>query len=137
MKYGEYNWIRLWLLGEDPRIVDRALLATSSQSKYLAFITNAISNARAQLRDDGYICLVLGDVDREEHSINLASRVAEECLGRTDLRVVGEVTDRLPTRHKVSRIWKESKGRATKTDRILVLAGPGASDTRRLERPHA
>jgi hypothetical protein len=36
------------------------------------------------------------------------------------------IEDKLPTDHKVSRIWKERHGRATKTDRILILAGPKA-----------
>jgi hypothetical protein len=36
------------------------------------------------------------------------------------------INDKVPVRHKVSRIWKDRRGQATKTDRILVLAGPKA-----------
>jgi site-specific DNA-methyltransferase (adenine-specific) len=134
MKYGKYNWIRLWLLGEDPREVDRSLMSTSSEEKYYVFMRRALVNIRSRLRDDGYVCLVLGDVDRNGRSINLADKVGRECLAETDLRVVTLLTDSIPTRHKVSRIWKDGRGNATKTDRILVLAGPDAPAPGQLER---
>jgi hypothetical protein len=45
--------------------------------------------------------------------------------------VLEVVDDHLPIEHKVSRIWGETKGRATKVDRILIL---GARGVRRLPR---
>jgi site-specific DNA-methyltransferase (adenine-specific) len=126
MKYGKLNWLRLWLLGHSPREVDSSLFASSSLDAYLGFMATVINQFRRVLADDGFMCLVVGDVRRREVDVNLAAAVAEACLRGTGLRVAGMIEDKLPTGHKVSRIWKERHGRATKTDRILILAGPKA-----------
>jgi site-specific DNA-methyltransferase (adenine-specific) len=126
MLYGKLNWIRHWLIGESPKSVDNNLFSSGSLARYLAFLRLAIRNMRAGLRDDGFVCLVIGDVRNGSKEVRLAERVAQHCLGDTDLRVKGIVVDRLPVEHKVSRIWGETKGRATRTDRILVLAAPKA-----------
>lgn len=126
MKYGKFNWIRHWFLRSNPRAVDEHLFSSGSLDRYIAFITEAIDNIRPVLRDDGYCCLVVGDVRRPDREINLASAIAERCVDHTDLRVLGTIRDSLPVQHKVSRIWGRHRGRATRTDRILVLAGPKA-----------
>jgi hypothetical protein len=124
--YGKFNWLRLWLLGLDRREVDGELFTSSSLKKYLQFMTATVAAARNRMRDDGFMCLVIGDVRDGKEELNLAGRVARVCAKGTDLRPVGIVTDRLPEEHKVSRIWGETKGQATRTDRILMLAGPDA-----------
>lgn len=124
--YGKFNWLRLWLLGQDRRGVDQALFTSRSLGLYLDFMLESVSSMRARLRPDGYICLVIGDVREGERETNLARAVARVCERETDLRLLGVVSDRLPTEHKVSRIWGKTKGRATRTDRIVVLGGPSA-----------
>jgi site-specific DNA-methyltransferase (adenine-specific) len=125
MKYGKFNWIRLWLLGHDPQGVDAALFSSESLDRYRDFLSLAIRHVRPHVRDDGFICLVLGDVRRENGELNLAREVGS-ALEASDFTHVGTVVDDLPVDHKVSRIWGASRGRATKTDRILILAGPRA-----------
>ncbi len=127
MRYGKLNWLRLWLLGHQPKVVDQELFASSSLAAYNNFMGRVISSCRAAIRDDGYLCLVIGDVRRPGGDTNLALAVADNCVTGTGLKVLGLVEDQLPTGHKVSRIWKERHGRATKTDRILILGGPKAS----------
>ena len=126
--YGKFNWIRLWMLGAEPKAVDQALFTSSSLDRYLDFMSKVLINLRRNLRDDGYVCLVIGDVRRGDRYLRLAEKVARHCVPRTDLTKLGTVVDRLPVQHKVSRIWKTQRGRATKTDRILILAGPRARD---------
>lgn len=126
MKYGKINWIRLWLLGEEPAKVDHALFSSSSLPKYLGFMSKVIAHSAQAITDDGYICLVIGDVRKRDAQVNLAEAVAESCLAGTGLRTLALVEDKLPQERKVSRIWGQTKGRATKTDRILILGGPGA-----------
>ena len=134
MKYGKFNWIRLWLLGEAPRSVDSLLFSSSSLDKYLSFMSAVLKQCRAAVRDDGYVCLVIGDVRRREDEIDLAMAVAETAVPGSGLRVVGTIVDRLPPGHKVSRIWGDKRGRATKTERILVLRAPRAPLPDRLSR---
>lgn len=124
IKYGKYNWIRLWMLKQNPKVVDAALMATGSLSAYIAFIKEVLVGVAPSLRDDGYLCLMIGDV--REHGTgritNLAEHVWEEGAQPLGWRLRGFVADHLPTEHKVSRIWKGGRGEATKTDRILILS---------------
>jgi hypothetical protein len=129
MKYGKLNWIRLWLLGHDPGQVDAQLFSSASVMRYLDFMRQAVLGARSTLRDDGHVCLVVGDVRTDNSTLNLASEVAT-VLGGSDLTLIGTVVDQLPIDHKVSRIWGSNRGRATVTDCILVLAGPKARSPR-------
>jgi hypothetical protein len=126
MKYGKLNWIRLWLLGREPALVDANLFSSGSLDSYLEFMKCAIERSSDALADDGFMCLVIGDVRRNERDLNLGAAVADSCLAGTNLRVAALISDKVPVRHKVSRIWKDRRGRATKTDRILILAGPKA-----------
>lgn len=126
MKYGKLNWLRLWLLGHEPKAVDKKLFASGSLDAYSSFMTRAIGGLAKVLRDDGYLCLVIGDVRRPSGAVNLARTVAERCVEGSGLKFLALVEDELPAGHKVSRIWKERHGRATKTDRILILGGPRA-----------
>lgn len=126
VKYGKYNWIRLWLLGFEAPEVDDQLVATSSLVSYVEFIRSGLLAIRATLRDDGWVCLVLGDVIRGGQVLNLAEEIAEQVVPLTNLDVAAVVTDEIPIQHKVSRIWKDTRVRATKVDRILILRGPEA-----------
>lgn len=127
ISYGKYNWIRLWMLKKDPRAVDAALTATASLRRYLAFMAEVLQGLASIVAEDGYLCLMIGDVrDRETEAIsNLAETVwrhAAQCLGWRRLAIVN---DHVPIEHKVSRIWgHERSGNATKIDRILILAPP-------------
>jgi hypothetical protein len=126
IKYGKYNWLRLWLIGDEPKRVDSNLFASGSLPRYLEFVRRALMQLRPALRDDGFACFAIGDVRRGDNYINLAEAVAEECIPLTDLRTHTIIKDAIPVGHKVSRIWGPARGRATKTDRILIVRGPGA-----------
>lgn len=125
MKYGKFNWIRLWLLGETPREVDEVLFSTGSLTKYLRFMSVVLGRLASVITEDGHICLVIGDVTQGARTVRLAEHVAENCVpAHMEIRQI--IVDRLPGDRKVSRIWGETRGEATKTDRILVLSAAGA-----------
>jgi hypothetical protein len=86
MKYGKLNWLRLWLLGLDPKPVDADLFASSSLPLYLDFMSTVIRRMEAAVAADGRICLVIGDVRRPNATINLAQAVADTCIGGSALR---------------------------------------------------
>jgi hypothetical protein len=126
--YGKYNWIRLWMLGHEPKQVDERLVATASLAKYIQFMAEVLSSTTKTVAVDGYVCLMIGDVtDKADKTttLNLAETVWENAAKPTGWRRLGVVNDHLPEQHKVSRIWGKSKrGNATKVDRILILAPP-------------
>ena len=78
------------------------------------------------MRDDGYFCMVVGDVRQGDDELNLAREVARTCFQSTDLQVLTTIRDSLPVEHKVSRIWGATRGRATRVDRIIIAHGPKA-----------
>ncbi len=127
IKYGKYNWVRLWMLGKDPKAVDGALVATTSLPKYLAFMTTVLQQLAPIVREDGYLCLMMGDVQQRATGkvTNLAGQVWEGAAQPLGWQLRGIVADPLPSHHKVSRIWKQGRGQATKTDRILILSPAG------------
>lgn len=130
IKYGKYNWIRLWMLKHDPREVDDQLIATSSLHRYLDFMNEVLIVLRDVVRTDGYVCFVIGDVTDKSlgTTLNLAETVWRNTAKQAGWRRLGVLNDHLPQQHKVSRIWgHDKKGQATKVDRILVLAPPGSS----------
>ena len=126
IKYGKYNWVRLWFLGHLPHEVDSRLAATSSLDRYLDFMKKTMASQAPALTDDGRAVLVIGDVSRGESTVNLAEEVWKQALRPTGWHLDALVTDHLPIQHKVSRIWKDRNGKATKTDRILILRRGGS-----------
>ena len=127
VKYGKYNWIRLWMLGHDPREVDAQLTATTSLRHYLDFMSETATALRGVVSPDGYACFVIGDVtDRSTGTtLNLAEEVWHGSVKSVGWRRLGILNDHLPQQHKVSRIWgRKKKGHATRVDRVLILAPP-------------
>lgn len=127
IKYAKYNWVRLWFLGQDWREVDRALTATSSLNRYVEFMAAVCARLEEVVARDGYLCLVIGDVRRptghdSSAAINLARVVWERVAEPLGWHLHGIVADELPEGHKVSRIWKNNTGRATRIDRLLLMS---------------
>jgi site-specific DNA-methyltransferase (adenine-specific) len=122
IKYGKYNWVRLWFLGQDPKQVDSVLCATASLERYLKFMADVLARLADVVDADALVALVIGDVRRGETQVNLAEAVANQVAIPGGWHCNGTIVDRLPTKHKVSRIWKTQAGRATKTDRVLLLS---------------
>lgn len=124
VKYGLYNWIRLWFLDEDPDVLDRTLATYHRLDEYLIFVRRALARMYTVLAPGGVCCLVVGDVhDRAAgSSISLADEIwtmLRDTRSRFQLHDI--VEDRLPEKRKVSKIWREKKGRAIQIDRIMVL----------------
>lgn len=122
MKYAKLNWLRMWLIGQTPAKVDAQLFSSGSLDKYLDFMTRTLGRLQEVLSDNGRICLVVGDVEQRGRSINLAQAIADTCAQTTGMNVDTLISDELPVRHKVSRIWKQRRGQATRVDRVLVLS---------------
>jgi hypothetical protein len=132
VNYGTSNWIRLWWLGLDDvslgagagrRKLDAKLDHQHNYQSYCDFMLRTLKGARRVLRKSGVAVLVIGDVSTPGRpSVALARKVWEDIGGRTGLRVLDVVEDSLATQKKVSRIWGETKGKATDRDCALVLS---------------
>lgn len=126
IKYGKYNWVRLWFLGEDPKQVDTGLMATASLSRYMDFMRTVSSHLMDIVDQRGFVCLIIGDVRiqrKDDYTIiNLAQEVWSQVLEPMGWYLHGIVADILPPGRKVSRIWKHNSGNATKIDRLIIMS---------------
>ena len=122
LRYGAFNWIRLWFLGHEPNSVDARLDTTDSLDKYLSFMLTFLLSAGEALPVGSPAVLVIGDVVEKGQHLELASRVWQELEGVVPFVLESIVEDKFDVNDKTTRIWgEERKGRATPTDRVLVL----------------
>jgi site-specific DNA-methyltransferase (adenine-specific) len=135
LRYGAFNWIRLWLLGLEPKQVDQALDNTDSLDRYLSFMSSFLISAASVLKPGKQLALVIGDVVEGNIHLKLATRVWEELAGTVPFNLTAIEEDRFDEGAKTTRIWgEEKKGRATPIDRVLILerARPKVSAVKRM-----
>jgi hypothetical protein len=133
VRYGYYNWLRTWFLGFDAGAIDAALDDAHRRLPYLAFVREVLAGLRVALADDAIVVLVVGDVETDRgrpsrDGFGLASAVWEEAAEPEGYALAGVIRDDVVAGRKMTRLWRDEAGRATKTDRILVL---GASEVGR------
>jgi site-specific DNA-methyltransferase (adenine-specific) len=137
VKYGYYNWLRTWLLGEDARAIDATLDDAHHREPYLVFLREVLADLRAVLSDDGIAVLVIGDVETDrgrplDGAVGLAERVWEQAAEPEGYRLAGIAVDAVAANRKMTKLWGAEAGQATKTDRILVLGATEAGRRRAL-----
>lgn len=127
LRYGAFNWIRLWFLGYEPAPVDRVLDSTDSLDRYLSFIENFLAAAARVLLPEAPIALVIGDVHEFDVKLKLAERVWDELADLVPFELIRIEKNHFDTTGKTTRIWgEERKGKATPLDRVLVMRRKGA-----------
>jgi hypothetical protein len=137
VKYGYYNWLRTWFLGFDSRAIDAALDDAHHREPYLAFLRQVLAGLRPALTDDAVVVLVIGDVltDRGRQirgGVGLAERAWESAAEPEGYRLAGVVLDDVAANRKMTKLWGDEAGGATKVDRILVLGATEAGRRRAL-----
>jgi hypothetical protein len=132
VKYGLYNWIRLWWLVGDHKIIDKKLDDEHAIEPYLKFMKDVLETSLPLLnQEDGFACWVIGDV----MDLNLAELVWEKVGSKVEIvnedglsiryRLLGIITDQISPDEKVTKIWnseEDKSGKATPVDRILMIA---------------
>ena len=132
IKYGLYNWIRLWWLIGDHKIIDKKLDDEHSIKPYLNFMKDVLETTLPLLNQkSGLACWVIGDVKE----LNLAKKVWESVGSKIEVfdsngkrmkyRLLGIIDDKIRDDEKVTKIWNsetDKSGKATPIDRILIIA---------------
>jgi site-specific DNA-methyltransferase (adenine-specific) len=137
VKYGYYNWLRTWLLGEDAHAIDATLDDAHHREPYLVFMREVLADLRTVLADDAVVVLVIGDVETDRGrpirgAVGLAERVWERAAEPEGYRLAGIALDDVAAGRKMTKLWGAEAGQATKTDRILVLGATEAGRRRAL-----
>ena len=92
---------------------------------------------RPILTDDAVVVLVIGDVETDRGrkirgGIGLAERVWEAAAEPEGYKLAGVALDDVAANRKMTKLWGDEAGQATKTDRILVLGATEAGRRRAL-----
>jgi hypothetical protein len=137
VKYGYYNWLRTWFLGFDAAAIDATLDDAHHREPYLVFLREVLAGLRPVLTDDAVVVLVIGDVETDrgrqiQGGIGLAERTFQEAAEPEGYRLAGVALDDVAAARKMTKLWGDEAGRATKTDRILVLGATEAGRRRAL-----
>ncbi len=135
VKYGYYNWLRAWACGFDPQAIDDALDDAHHREPYLAFLREVLAGLRPSLTDDAVVVLVIGDVETDRgrriaDGVGLAEAVWAEAAEPEGYRIAGIALDDVHAGRKMTKLWGDEAGRATKLDRILVLGATEAGRRR-------
>ena len=135
VRYGLANWLRLWLLGEDAARVDAMLTAPTSAEASAALLRTVLDDLRPVLAPDAIVVLVLGDVEADRgkrlaRTVDLARTAWEGAAEPAGYQLAGVADDRIDPERKLTRIWGAEAGRATRTDRLLVIAPTAAGVAR-------
>jgi len=137
IKYGLYNWIRLWWLIGDHKIIDKKLDDEHAIEPYLNFMQDVLETTLPLLNQEtGFACWVIGDVK----DLNLAKLVWEKVGSKVEklsdngvalrYRLLGIISDQIRPDEKVTKIWnseEDKSGKATPVDRILIIAPENSS----------
>ncbi len=138
IKYGKYNWIRLWLLGEKGNAVDEQLKINKAYEdsqkiklsdgltleEYLDFMKELFIGWERILKEGALAVVVIGDVDNYKGKyLNLAEEVWKYVENYTSLNLVSIIKDEIEGNNKVTKIWgQDRKGNATKADKLLIVS---------------
>jgi hypothetical protein len=127
VKYGYYNWLRLWLLGYDAGAIDDLLDDAHHRDAYLVFMREVLRGLRSALTDDAVVAVVIGDVELDRGrpangGIGLAESVWELAAAPEGYRLAGVATDDIAAGRKMTKLWGDEAGQATKLERILLLS---------------
>ncbi|MFP4379363.1 MAG: DNA methyltransferase [Candidatus Sumerlaeia bacterium] len=124
LRYGLYNWIRLWFLGQCPDELDQNLDQHRKLEPYLDFMLD-VCRLLYRVSATGAVCaLVIGDVQKGKQEPILLAEEVWKYLKKKRIRwqLADIVEDKVPENKKVTKIWGDDKrGKATLVDRILVM----------------
>lgn len=127
VRYGAFNWLRLWFLGFEAADVDSLLDHRRRLPDYTVFLRAVLDDMRGALTDDAVVAMVLGDVEsdgghRLSAEVRLAERAWEEAAEPLGFRLAGIMDDPIAAHRKSTRLWGAEAGRATRVDHLLVVA---------------
>jgi len=125
VNYAKQNWIRCWLLEDNPEsALTKDLDDDLTLGGWLDFVEEIALQLKAMLQPGGVVVMVIGDVAsaRRGNYISLAREFMLRVRHDAVYRYVGCFDDHIGHDIKTTRIWKDTKGRATDIDRLIVLS---------------
>tara|TARA_R110002096_G_scaffold435300_1_gene660117 strand:- start:2089 stop:3360 length:1272 start_codon:yes stop_codon:yes gene_type:complete len=123
VNYARQNWIRSWFLKADPVEVSSRLDDDLNLFEWVKFSKDSLIEFKKFLAPDGVAVLVIGDVAKSKNSVIPLAREFSAMVKENQLfKNIWVFSDYIHGGDKTTRIWGETKGKATATDRIVILS---------------
>jgi len=123
VNYAKQNWIRSWFLNEDPKTVSEILDDDLNLEEWINFSKRVILELKQFLKKDGVAIFVIGDVAKSRTSVIPLAREFVMMIKENEIfKNVWVLNDVIEDTDKTTRIWGDTKGSATTTDRIVFLS---------------
>lgn len=123
VNYAKQNWIRSWFLESDPIEISEKLDDDLNINQWVKFSKTTVTEFKKMLKPNGTAVFVIGDVAKSANSvIPLAREFAMMIRENKLFKNVWIFSDYIQGIDKTTRIWGETKGKATATDRIVILS---------------
>lgn len=123
VNYAKQNWIRSWLLNADPDKTSERLDDDLSINEWVKFARTTTSQFKQLLKEDATAIFVIGDVVKSKNSVIPLAREFAQMIKENNLfKNVWIFSDYIETTDKTTRIWGETSGKATATDRIVIVS---------------
>lgn len=123
VNYAKQNWIRSWFLNEDPLKVSEELDDDLNLEEWINFSKSVVTELKKFLKKDGVAVFIIGDVAKSKTSvIPLAREFALMIRDQKIFKNVWCINDAIADTDKTTRIWADTKGNATATDRVIFLS---------------
>jgi DNA modification methylase len=123
VNYAKQNWIRSWFLDQKPDEVSAELDDDLNLDEWIKFSKDVVIELKTFLKKDGVAVFVIGDVAKSRTSvIPLAREFSRMVREQKIFKNVWCINDAISHTDKTTRIWADTKGNATATDRIVFLS---------------
>lgn len=123
VNYAKQNWIRGWFLNNDPIRISVELDDDLNLEEWIQFSKGVALEVKTFLKRDGVAVFIIGDVAKSRTSvIPLAREFARMIREHKIFKNVWCINDAISDTDKTTRIWADTKGKATATDRVVFLS---------------
>jgi DNA modification methylase len=123
VNYAKQNWIRGWFLNNDPVKISAELDDDLNLEEWVQFSKSVALQLKTFLKKDGVAVFIIGDVAKSRTSvIPLAREFARMIRDQKIFKNVWCINDAISDTDKTTRIWADTKGKATATDRVVFLS---------------
>ncbi|HMJ69647.1 MAG TPA: DNA methyltransferase [Cyclobacteriaceae bacterium] len=123
VNYAKQNWIRSWFLNENPEMVSKNLDDDLNLEEWIAFSKAVVIQLKKFMKKDGVAIFIIGDVAKSRTSVVPLAREFALMVRETKLfKNVWCINDAISDTDKTTRIWADTKGNATATDRVVFLS---------------
>lgn len=118
VNYTNSNWLRLWVLGFERENLKNEIKLDDKHNfdSYCNFILSYLKNIYPKIKINGYVFLVIGDVNDFELANETWNRIKDE----VKFELINIFEQNIDNNKKILKILK-SKSNATKKDKIIML----------------